>query len=92
MPFSELWQQFDFLIAGGVFLAYVLVDGMYAYYTLAVAEKKPFQSATVGALMHFLLAVGVLSYVQNYLYILPLAAGSWVGTYIVVLRSQKKHA
>ena len=71
-----------------VFIAYVVVDGMYAYYTLAVADKKPVRAATVGALMHFLIAVGVLSYVQNYLYIIPLALGSWIGTYAVVLRSK----
>ncbi len=67
----------------------MLVDGMYAYYTLAVTKKKPVASATVGALMHFLIAFGVLSYVQNYLYLIPLAIGSWLGTYIVVKRSSK---
>ena len=34
--------------------------------------------------MHFLIAFGVLNYVQYYLYVLPLALGSWIGTYIVV--------
>jgi hypothetical protein len=43
-----------------------------------------------GAIMHFILALGVLSYVQNYLYIIPLALGSWVGTFLVVNREQKK--
>ncbi|MDB5225539.1 MAG: hypothetical protein JWL87_491 [Candidatus Adlerbacteria bacterium] len=88
MNFFDLWQTFNPLSALVVFFAYILVDGMYAYYTLAIAEKQPFKSATVGALMHFLIAVGVLSYVQNYLYILPLALGSWIGTYIVVLKSK----
>lgn len=86
MHISELWQTFNIYTAIMVFLAYIVVDGMYAYYTLAVAEKKPLQASTVGALMHFLIAFGVLSYVQNYLYIIPLALGSWIGTYLVVSR------
>ena len=77
-------NDFNFLIAVGIFISYVLVDGMYAYYTLAVVDKRPFISATIGALMHFLIALGVLSYVQNYLYIIPLAMGSWLGTFWVL--------
>ncbi len=81
------WQTFDFVMALLILCVYIIVDGMYAYYTLKVAEKKPVHAATSGALIHFLLAIGVLSYVQNYLYIIPLALGSWIGTYIVVKRS-----
>ncbi|MBA3733122.1 hypothetical protein H0W91_01965 [Patescibacteria group bacterium] len=83
------WHEFNFLIAFGIFLAYILVDGMYAYYTIAVTNKKPFVSATTGALMHFLIAIGVLNYVHNYLYIIPIAIGSWIGTYFVVKRELK---
>lgn len=85
---SELLNAFNPLTAFLIFIAYIAVDGMYAYYTLAVAEKQPIKAATVGALMHFLIAVGVLSYVQNYLYIVPLALGSWIGTYFVVKYSK----
>jgi hypothetical protein len=78
------WQSFDFKIAGVVFIAYVMIDAMYAYYTITVTKKRPFAAASVGALMHFLIALGVLNYVQNYLYVLPLALGSWIGTYLIV--------
>lgn len=79
-------KEFSFLIAGLIFVSYILIDGAYAYYTLAVMKRRPVVSATVGSLMHFLIAFGVLNYVQNYLYIFPLALGSWVGTYLVVKR------
>lgn len=78
------WQQFDFVIALTVLVAYLMIDGMYAYYTIAVTKKKPVTSASVGAIMHFMIAFGVLNYVQNYLYIFPLAIGSWIGTYLFV--------
>ncbi|HXK37713.1 MAG TPA: hypothetical protein VJ579_01440 [Candidatus Paceibacterota bacterium] len=89
MDISSHWQTFDLKIAVTVFVAYMIVDAMYAYYTIAVTNKRPFASASVGALMHFLIAFGVLNYVQNYLYIVPLAIGSWIGTYLVVRHDLK---
>jgi hypothetical protein len=88
MDIAGLWQNFNPYAALAVFAAYIVVDGMYAYYTLAVAEKQPLKASTVGAAMHFLIAIGVLSYVQNYLYIVPLALGSFIGTYIAVSSSR----
>ena len=77
-------------MAVGVLVSYFIVDAMYAHYTLAVTELKALSAANTGALMHFLLAVGVLSYVQNYLYIFPIAIGSWSGTYFIIFRKQKQ--
>ncbi len=88
MSFLSAWHNFSFQIAIFIFIVYIVVDAMYAYYTLQVTKGKPYSAATIGALMHFLLAVGVLSYVENYLYLLPLAIGSWVGTFIIVKREQ----
>lgn len=89
MDILSHWQSFDFRVAGIVFVAYLLVDAMYAYYTLAVTKNRPVAAASVGATMHFLIAFGVLNYVQNYLYVVPLAVGSWFGTYFVVKYSLK---
>lgn len=83
------WQSFDFKVAAIVFVAYLLVDAMFAYYTLAVTKNKPVVAATVGSAMYFFIAIGVLNYVQNYLYVLPLVLGSWIGTYVVVKRGLK---
>ncbi len=77
-------SNIDISIAVLVFLSYIFIDGLYAYYTLAVVGKKPIKSAFVGSLMHFIIAFGVINYVKNYLYVIPLAIGSFIGTYIVV--------
>ncbi|EKE21874.1 MAG: hypothetical protein ACD_7C00099G0006 [uncultured bacterium] len=87
---ENLWQQFNIKIAILIFLAYFLIDAMYAVYTLSVVKKKPLVASSIGALMHFLLAFGVINYVQNYLYIIPLALGSWLGTYFIVSREKNK--
>lgn len=81
------YENFNVLIGIGVFFTYAVADALYAYYTLSVAEYHPFKAATTGSLIHLLLALGVLSYVENYLYIIPIALGSWVGTYILVKKS-----
>jgi len=89
--FVEAISSFSILIALGVTIAYFIVDAMYAYYTLSVARLNPLASANTGALMHFLLALGVLSYVQNFLYIFPIAIGSWLGTFYIVSKEKKSH-
>ncbi len=78
------WNDFSWIIAIGVFATYFVADALYAHYTLAVAEHRPVAAANTGALLHFLLALGVLSYVENYLYIFPIALGSWCGTYALL--------
>lgn len=50
------YSQFDWWIAVSVMCSYILVDGLYARYTLDVVARKPAIAATVGAGMHFLLA------------------------------------
>jgi|SRR6185369_4104327 len=88
--FSGFTQSFSFALAAVIFLAYVVIDALYAFYTLSVTKRKPFSSATSGLVIHFLLAFGVINYVQNYLYVIPLALGSWVGTFLMVKYEQNK--
>ena len=85
---THLWVEFNFLTALLVLVAYCVLDAMYAYYTVKLTEKRAVSAATVGALMHFIIAFGVLSYVQNFLYVIPIAIGSWVGTYTMVRYEQ----
>ena len=86
MHIVEHWHELNFGIAILIFFVYIFVDGLWAHYTLSVQKRNAANAATTGALMYFFLAFGVISYTQNYLYLLPLALGSWVGTYIVVKR------
>lgn len=84
------WDSFNFTTALLVFIAYILVDALYAYYTIQVTKKSPYTAASAGACMYFLLAIGVLNYVENHLYLIPLALGSWIGTFVIVKREQDK--
>lgn len=87
----QQWQSFDIKIALAVFVAYLLIDAMYAYYTLSITRKRPVAAATVGSLMYVLIAFGILNFVQNYLYVIPMIIGSWIGTYVIVKRDMNSN-
>ncbi len=83
-----MFENFDLRVALLIFVAYIFIDGLYAYYTLSVVQLKPLRSATTGLTIHLLVAFGVINYVGNPIYIIPLAIGSWVGTYFMVSREK----
>ena len=84
------YQSFHYGTAFSVFAAYLIVDALFARYTLDVANLNELQAANVGVLTHFLLAFGVISYTQNWLYIFPLVIGSWIGTFSMIRRERLK--
>ncbi|MBP9867005.1 MAG: hypothetical protein KBC41_02930 [Candidatus Pacebacteria bacterium] len=45
-----------------VLVATLCIDALYALYTIKVVEKKAFQSAVSGSLIHVLTAFTVISY------------------------------
>lgn len=91
--FSQIineYNNFDFRLALFVFIAYILVDGLYAKYTIDVTRFNAYKAATTGTIIHFLLAFGVINYTQNWLYVFPLAVGSWIGTFWTVRKEKEK--
>ncbi len=87
---SGYWDDFSWTIALLVFVSYIVLDILYARYTLAVNRLQPARAATTGSFMYFLLAVGVFNYASNPLYILSLFVGSWIGTYVAVEYERRK--
>ena len=82
-------ENIDWLLAAGLLVGYVLVDGMYAIYTIYVVKRRAILAATNSFIMHFVLAAGVLSYTKNAFYILPIAIGSFVGTFLATKYTPK---
>jgi len=85
---SEAIKAFNFIIALSVLVVYAITDALYARYTMDVTNRNEFKAATIGATIHFFLAFGVINYTQNWLYIFPLAVGSWIGTYYTVKKDR----
>lgn len=77
-------SEFDPLQALTVFVVYVLFDILYAVYVMCVTRKMPVSASTVSAVLYSLGAYGVMTYLSNPLYLVPLAAGAFLGTYVAV--------
>lgn len=84
------YESFSWAMALGITVIYIIGDALYAQYTLSVSEYHPASASNASALIHLMYALGVLSYVGNYLYIIPIAVGSWLGTYIVVYYKKRR--
>jgi hypothetical protein len=67
-----------------IFFTYIVIDVLYALYVICVNKRKAFASAMVSSGIYSLGAFGVVSFSKNLLYIVPLATGAFLGTYIVV--------
>lgn len=83
---------FNWWLALGLFAASALLDAVFALYTVAVVKNQALKAATMSLLTYVLMAVGILNYVANKWYIVPLALGAFVGSYVIVKREamQKK--
>jgi len=82
-------MEFSFGIAAGLFGIYFLLDAINSYFTIKVVQMAPGPAATAGCTMHFFIALGVLSYVNNFWYLIPMMMGSWMG--IFTLLSYRRH-
>ena len=77
-------MEFNWLLAIGLFFAASLLDAVFALYTVSVVKTQPLRAASLSFFTYLLEAVGVVNYVDNRLYLAPLALGAFVGSYIVV--------
>ncbi len=90
ISFSQAWASFNIYLAVGIFLAYFVLDILSVYYTLFVTRYRPIASANIVVALYLISAFGVINYVNNYLYIIPVALGAWLGTYVSVEWEKRK--
>ncbi len=83
------WNDLDPLLVAGIFVAYFIYDVLYAYFTISVQNLKAGRAATFSSLLYIIGTAGVLSYVENFLYTIPIIIGGWLGTYAAVVREKK---
>lgn len=65
------WNELSVVVAFLVFVSYIVLDVLFARYTLAVNRLEAVRAATTGSTMYFLLAFGAFNYVNNPLYVVP---------------------
>lgn len=77
-------NDFDPLQAAIVFGVYVVFDILYAIYVFCVSRKLAMSASLVSAVLYSLGAYGVMTYMENPLYLFPLACGAFLGTFLAV--------
>lgn len=88
---DEMLATFEWSTALLVFGLFVVMDVLYAWYTLSVTKAQPWKASFTAAVMYFINAVGVINYTHNHLYLVFIAVGSFIGTYVVVKREADKN-
>jgi hypothetical protein len=77
-------QEFRLELAAAIFLAYICIDALAAWYTLMITKLNAPKAALADFFIYILISFGVINYTQNFLYIVPMAIGGSLGTYLVV--------
>jgi uncharacterized membrane protein YhaH (DUF805 family) len=67
--------------AGAVILATAATDAVYVMFTSAVVAKKRLPAATWSSIWYMLSSFAVISYTENWIYVLFAAVGSWIGAF-----------
>jgi hypothetical protein len=85
-------MEFNWLGAVGLFFASAALEAIFALYTFAVTKHKALQASTWSLVSYGLLAVGILNFINNKWYVIPLALGAFSGTYCIVRWESLKKA
>lgn len=89
MSLSEAIDNFNVLIAIGLFLIYCVVEFLDSSLTLSITRHQSVKSANTTLILYIILGIEVLAFVSNYLYTIPVALGAWLGTYLLIEREKK---
>jgi len=69
------------LTAAAVVLATAATDAVYVMFTSAVVARKRVPAATWSSIWYLLSSFAVISYTDNWVYVVFAAIGSWIGAY-----------
>lgn len=72
----------DPLTALGVMVATGATDAVYVMFTSSVVARKRVAAATWSSVWYLLSSFAVISFTQNWIYVLFAAAGSWIGAFL----------
>jgi len=84
LSYNATTAHFSPLLAFGLFVVASLVDAVFAMYTVSVVKTQAFRAGALSLFTYVLEAFAVVSYIDNKVYLAPLALGAFVGSYGVV--------
>src|SRR6516164_3664536 len=74
----------DPLTATAVLAATAATDAVYVMFTSAVVTRKRVPAATWSSIWYLLSSFAVISYTENWVYVIFAAAGSWIGAFATI--------
>ena len=78
MPRIDLW------LALGVLASTAATDAVYVMFNAAVSARKRVPAATWSSIWYLLSSFAVISYTENWVYVIFAAAGSWIGAFATI--------
>jgi len=67
--------------AVAVILATAATDAVYVMFTSSVVQRKRVSAASWSSIWYLLSSFAVISYTENWVYVVFAAIGSWIGAY-----------
>jgi hypothetical protein len=71
----------DLLLAAGVVVATAATDAVYVMFTSSVIARRRVAAASWSSIWYLLSSFAVISYTNNWVYVIFAAVGSWIGAY-----------
>ncbi len=90
LSLDQAVANFNIFAAAGLFVFYLVVEILDSSLTFSLVQHKSVRSAIVTFILYFTLAVEIVAIISNYLYIIPVAIGAALGSYIIVEYEKKK--
>lgn len=86
----EALENFNLLLACGLLLFYFVVEALDSSLTFSLTQHKSLRSAVVTFILYVTVAIEIVAIVSNYFYIIPVAIGAALGSFVVVEYEKKK--
>lgn len=82
-------MEFTFSNILFVFASTLLVDIIWAYYFIKIAQKEPVKAGILSIGIALTSAYITISYVHNPLFLIPVSIGAYLGTYYAVTKHKE---
>ncbi len=82
-------EHFNFSYGILLFFIALILDAVFALYTFSVTKHQPMKAGLYSALTYLLGALGIVSFVNNKLYVIPLSLGAFLGAFLIVEKEKR---
>ena len=67
-----------------LFFISIIYDVVYTKSILHISRLDAVASANLSVILYLMMAYGTINYVKNFINLIPIALGAWIGTYFIL--------